>query len=395
MNMEFFNHCVNNRLAEARALAGDVDLGFVDGGGRTALAMSAGRGHLEVVNWLISLNSPLETKDGDGRTALARAAVSGHIAVMEALLAAGADIDAKNKSERTVLVDALAEKQEEAGLFLIEKGAALDEADRFGRTALHHAAIHGFAKIINALVAKGARTDIADNYKMTALDCAKKERKNEVATILEAVAAQTPQAPQTPPPQASPPQAPQAPPPQAPQAPPPPKAVVVAKEELPSFIEAIRKGDADLVRDYIENGEDINQIFVSELRSNATRFTSMLGLAIEYGRAEVAALLIDAGVDINEELLNDPDFFEEANAILLEDGIDINARFYKIGEIHENLIAAYKSRGLSLDERLRNPNPGATYETDHLYEAIDRQQTEIVKKLIAAGFEYSGSRHLS
>jgi ankyrin repeat protein len=185
MSMEFFNHCINNRLAEAQAVADGADLGLVDGGGRTALAMSAGRGHLEVVNWLIELGSPLETKDNDGRTAIARAAVNGHIDVIEVLLAAGADINSKNKSERSVLVDTLAEKQEEASLWLIDKGAVPDLADRFGRVALHYAAIHGFVRVVNALIAKGAKVDISDNYKMTPLDCAQKERKNEVVAILQ------------------------------------------------------------------------------------------------------------------------------------------------------------------------------------------------------------------
>jgi len=154
-----------------------------------------------------------------------------------------------------------------------------------------------------------------------------------------------------------------------------------------NFINAVRTGDADAVGLYISEGADINQLYVEDIRKNEIEFCSMLGLAIGNGRIRVAKMLIDAGVDVNEHFLNDPDFYEESNPMLLEDGFDVGGQLNKIGVVHEKLAAAYESRGLNLDERLRNPGFGAEYNTDYMYEAINGQRTEIIKALLAAGFD--------
>ncbi|MCL2169279.1 MAG: ankyrin repeat domain-containing protein [Defluviitaleaceae bacterium] len=153
------------------------------------------------------------------------------------------------------------------------------------------------------------------------------------------------------------------------------------------FINAVRVGDVDAVRRYIDEGADINQLYVEDIRKNKIKFNSMLGLAIDNGRAQVAKMLIDAGVDVNERFLNDPDFYEESNPMLLEDGFDVAGQLNKIGVVHEKLVKAYEARGLDLNERLRNPNLGAEYDTDYMFEAINGQHTEIIKALLEAGFD--------
>ncbi|MDR2884435.1 MAG: ankyrin repeat domain-containing protein, partial [Deferribacteraceae bacterium] len=189
--MEFFNFCANNRLADAqkRYAEGGVDLGFTDPGGRTALAFSAGKGHLDVVKWLIEIGSPLETKDNDGRTALARAAINDHLVVMETLIAAGADINAINKGQTPILSDCVSSPssaKERAAILLLQSGADRLLTDDRGKSPLHYAVQ---AKLLNLtkllLLDGGVDVNALDKFGNSPLYYAEQARLSNIIPLLK------------------------------------------------------------------------------------------------------------------------------------------------------------------------------------------------------------------
>lgn len=190
MSIEFINTCSRNGLSEAQALfaEGNINLSFSDSGGQTALILAASHGHLEIVNWLLSIGAPLEMKDRDGRTALSRAAINGRLEVMKSLISAGADKDAVNSKQMTILLDTLNNKQPDAALLLLEAGASFLEQDSCQKTALHYAVQNKFTDIIKFLLEKGANPNIFDQYSMTPLSYAVKTNQKEIPEVQKIIA---------------------------------------------------------------------------------------------------------------------------------------------------------------------------------------------------------------
>ena len=380
MSMVFFNLCASNKMAEAQELwaTGGIDIAFTDPGKRTALAFSAGRGHLDVVNWLISLGSPLETKDVDGRTALARAAMNGHIAVMEVLLKAGADINAQNNSGCPVLTDVVSHgkvDKEAAASFLLEQGAALDILDNYKRTALHYAAQGGILSLVKMLTEKGARPDFVDIYKQTPLMYAQSNNSSAIIAVLTQAEQNAVPAP-------------------ADQEPVDQKQAVAIpdspKKEKPNFTEkeipnlrtAVKKGNVEMVRHYIDQGEDVNQMFY-DYNNNERR--SLFAAAILTGNAHIAKMLIDSGVDVNERFYRLGEFRQEAAKTLGKHGFDVESGYHDTDVIFEKLTEAYREEGIDINDRLRDKT--GSYETDYMRLAIDFRATPIIRMLLDAGFD--------
>lgn len=186
MSIDFFRLCFNGHLEEAKEVfeQGQIDLEFKDPGGRTTLAMTAGKGHVDVVRWLIELGSPVDELDREGRTALARAAVDGFIDVMQVLIQAGADVNMVNRRQESILTDAILCKQEKAALFLIDSGADIHAVNKHGRTALHWAAEWGYASVVKTLLERGAQVDRIDSSGVSPLDLAKRYHKYDVKDLL-------------------------------------------------------------------------------------------------------------------------------------------------------------------------------------------------------------------
>ena len=144
MSKQFFELCVNNKLAEAKAMYNDsIDLGLTALGGNTALTLAAHKGHQEVCEWLIEIGSPLDAVTDKGETALIRTAIVGHPKIALALLKAEADTDIIDKEGRTALMYALKGRQDEIVFYLVKCGADIEIADKNGKTAEDYAKAAG------------------------------------------------------------------------------------------------------------------------------------------------------------------------------------------------------------------------------------------------------------
>ena len=89
---EFFYYCSKNMFDDAKIMwaAGGIDLSY-SYAGNTALIYAAYRNHIEMVQWLVSINAPLNDLNMDGKTALHRACYGGYAEIVQILLSAGAD----------------------------------------------------------------------------------------------------------------------------------------------------------------------------------------------------------------------------------------------------------------------------------------------------------------
>jgi len=98
INTDFINLCVYNKLDEARELwqEGYIDLSFTYAGS-TALLMATQKGHVEMVNWLVEIGSPLDATSTCKKTSLIHAVQRGHIEIVKTLINAGANTSAQDR----------------------------------------------------------------------------------------------------------------------------------------------------------------------------------------------------------------------------------------------------------------------------------------------------------
>lgn len=89
------------RLVESR-----VDVETTNGSvrhGATCLIEAAGCGHVDMVNWLLSVRANPETQDDYGVTALMAAVIVDSVECVSMLLDAGSDVEARNEDGHTAL----------------------------------------------------------------------------------------------------------------------------------------------------------------------------------------------------------------------------------------------------------------------------------------------------
>ena len=107
---------------------------------RSALALAAACGYLDVMNCLIEQSADVNLNNtGDlGYTPLETAAREGQLEAVKLLIAKGADIDKGNTIGSNPLIGACIGAHKEVLLYLIEKGANVNHPDNQGQTALHY-----------------------------------------------------------------------------------------------------------------------------------------------------------------------------------------------------------------------------------------------------------------
>ncbi len=149
---------------------------------------AAYKGDLEKVKKIIERNpSQINVQDNLGYTPLHLASGKGHIEIVEFLLNHGADIELEIFIGDTPLL--LAARYARDGQYetiktLLEHGAKVNHKDEDGRTALHKAAAYSGKEIMNLLISYGADVNARDKYQSTPLHQAAMLNNIEAAKAL-------------------------------------------------------------------------------------------------------------------------------------------------------------------------------------------------------------------
>ena len=122
--------------ARLEKLRPQVNVNAKNYSGWTALHLSADKGHLAVVKWLVAQGADMEAQDKNGRTALHKSAYRGHLAVVKWLVAQRADLHAKTKDGQTALLVSAWKGHLAVVKWLVAQGADLHATNQYGETAL-------------------------------------------------------------------------------------------------------------------------------------------------------------------------------------------------------------------------------------------------------------------
>ncbi|NXU84942.1 TANC1 protein, partial [Xiphorhynchus elegans] len=151
----------------------DVDINDTDAlWGETALTAAAGRGKLEVCEFLLARGAAVTRANRRGVSPLLCAVRQGHWQIAKLLVEHGADVNLSDKQGRTPLMVASCEGHLSTVEFLLSEGAAISSLDKEGLTALSWACLKGHREVVQYLVEKGATTDQTDKNGRTPLDLA-------------------------------------------------------------------------------------------------------------------------------------------------------------------------------------------------------------------------------
>ncbi|KAG5833841.1 hypothetical protein ANANG_G00280180 [Anguilla anguilla] len=140
--------------------------------GETALTAAAGRGKLEVCDFLLQQGAAVQQANRRGVSPLFCAVRQGHWQIADLLLQSGADVNITDKQGRTLLMVAACEGHLSTAEFLLSKGASLTSMDKEGLTPLSWACLKGHKNVVQFLVEKGAVIDHTDKNGRTPLDLA-------------------------------------------------------------------------------------------------------------------------------------------------------------------------------------------------------------------------------
>lgn len=162
-----------------------------DSSGQTALHIAAIQGHVDVIQFLVSIGTDPDVADSNGWTALHYASVGGHVEVVELLLNCSAFVKyAISKDGKTAF--ALAVEKGHSDLYdmlhlgdvlhraariddvngmknCLAEGAKVNGRDQNGWTPLHRAAFKGRIESVKILLNHGAQVDVVDDSGCTPL----------------------------------------------------------------------------------------------------------------------------------------------------------------------------------------------------------------------------------
>ncbi|XP_047264192.1 protein VAPYRIN-LIKE-like [Capsicum annuum] len=168
----------------------DIDLNSIDSQGRTALHMAAIHGHVEVLQFLVTIGSDSDISDSQGWTALHFAAHQGHVESGRqpmSLLPIRAHSQLYDHLQLGDTLHRAARKGEVADIKkCIAEGANLNGKDQNGWTPLHRAVFKGKIEAVKVLVKHGAKLDVVDYCGYMPLHLALEAGQKDVATYLVA-----------------------------------------------------------------------------------------------------------------------------------------------------------------------------------------------------------------
>jgi ankyrin repeat protein len=174
-SLSFFGGCFGVRPIHKAAYEGDFkkvreiiekdpsQINIQDGSGWTPLHLASGKGHIEIVEFLLNHGADTELENIHGQRPLCLAAKFGRYETIKTLLEHGAAVNHKDKHGGTPLHDAAMWSGEKVINLLISYGADVNARDQYQSTPLHQAAMLSNIEAAKALVEHGA--DIfAKNY---------------------------------------------------------------------------------------------------------------------------------------------------------------------------------------------------------------------------------------
>jgi ankyrin repeat protein len=175
-------------LVTARSLLSegvDADVDASQPDGTTALAWSAHRDNLEMVELFIEAGADVDRANAYGISPLALACTNGSAPVVRALLDAEADPNAADWTGETVLMTCARAGSREAVLALLEAGAdANAREDTRGQTVLMWAVAENHAGVAEALIEDGAEVGARSMAGVTPLMFAAQEGSVEAGRAL-------------------------------------------------------------------------------------------------------------------------------------------------------------------------------------------------------------------
>ncbi|KAG7306284.1 hypothetical protein JYU34_008884 [Plutella xylostella] len=152
--------------------------------GWTPLLIACNRGHMELVNTLLSNHARVDVFDVEGRSALHLAAEHGFIQVCDALLTNKAFINSKARNGRTALHLAAMNGYTHLVKFLIrDHNAMIDVLTLKKQTPLHLAAGNGQIEVCKLLLELGANIDATDEMGQKPIHAAAQNNFSEVAQL--------------------------------------------------------------------------------------------------------------------------------------------------------------------------------------------------------------------
>ena len=146
-----------DRTAALSLLAKGADPNAPGPDGTTAIMWAASNDDLELVRALIKAGANVTLKNQFGTSAITEAAIIGSAPVIDALLKAGADPNTRNPEGETPLMAVARSGKVDAAKRLLEARADVNAKEGFGgQTALMWAAAQGQAEMVKLLAASGA-----------------------------------------------------------------------------------------------------------------------------------------------------------------------------------------------------------------------------------------------
>jgi ankyrin repeat protein len=166
-SLSFFGGCLEKPIHHA-AYEGDLkkvreiiekdpsQINIQDSSGWNPLHLASGKGHIEIVEFLLNHGADTELENIHGQRPLWLAAKFGRYETIKTLLEHGAKVNHKDKHGRTPLHDAAMWSGEQVINLLISYGADINARDEDQSTPLHQAAMLNNIEAAKALVEHGA-----------------------------------------------------------------------------------------------------------------------------------------------------------------------------------------------------------------------------------------------
>ncbi|XP_054708114.1 transient receptor potential cation channel subfamily A member 1 homolog [Uloborus diversus] len=152
--------------------------------GNTALHLAVNKGHLDVLQLLLSKGADAQVTLDDFSQPLHLAAISANVGIVRCLLEHGAQVDCVNNLGETSLHKAAAFDAGEVIDFLLQNGATVEKYDNSHFTPLMVAVAGGHTNAVERLLEAEARIDVMDNMDRTVVFWAAQENHPEALKLL-------------------------------------------------------------------------------------------------------------------------------------------------------------------------------------------------------------------